>query len=265
MVHLCSLFLFVMQACLETLEKTMPEDSKLQFQTDTRTGERGGKVSGTDWPNQGEFTFSFWASLYADDAATPLASRAALLPATNAIYDHLRKFGLLMHVGSDGKRSKTEAMYCPARNEDYGDGDTSDLVLDCGGTVSFTEKFVYLGSLLHRDLTDKHGVDARIKKAPQAFGALRDKTSALQAYPNGSKGNYMRAACSRSCCMAASRGASRRLPSVGSAAGTTSGFARCAVSPCARLTSTASPPRASSNARAYSNSSTTLRAARCSG
>ena len=80
------------------------------------------------------------------------------MSATNAIYDHLRKFGLLMHVGTDGKRSKTEAMYCPARNEDYGDGNTSDLVLDCGGTVSFTEKFVYLGSLLHRDLTDKHGV-----------------------------------------------------------------------------------------------------------
>ena len=183
-----TLFLFVMQACLETLEKAMPEDSKLQFQTDTRVGERGGKVSGTDWTNQGEFTFSFWASLYADDAAIPLASRAALLAATNATYDHLRKFGLLMHVGSDGKRSKTEAMYCPARNEDYGDGDTSDLVLDCGGTVSFTEKFVYLGSLLHRDLTDKHDVDARIKKASQAFGALRDKIFSSASVPERLKG-----------------------------------------------------------------------------
>ena len=183
-----TLFLFVMQACLETLEKAMPEDSKLQFQTNTRIGERGGKVSGTDWTNQGEFTFSFWASLYADDAATPVASRAALLAATNATYDHLRKFGLLMHVGRDGKRSKTEAMYCPARNEDYGDGDTSDLLLDCGGTVSFTEKFVYLGSLLHRDLTDKHDVDARIKKASQAFGALRDKIFSSASVPERLKG-----------------------------------------------------------------------------
>ena len=33
------------------------------------------------------------------------------------------RFDLLMHVGRCGKRSKTEAMYCPARNEDYGDGD----------------------------------------------------------------------------------------------------------------------------------------------
>ena len=37
------------------------------------------EISGTDYKNKGEFTFSFWASLYADDAATPLASREALL------------------------------------------------------------------------------------------------------------------------------------------------------------------------------------------
>jgi hypothetical protein len=132
-------------------------------------------VSGTDYKNKGEFTFSFWASLYADDAATPLASREALLAATNAMYDHLRLFGLLMHVGTNGKRSKTEAMFCPARSGTYSAGDTSDLLLDCGGTVSFTESFVYLGSLLHYDLSDHHDGEARLKKAPQAFGALRSK------------------------------------------------------------------------------------------
>ena len=79
-----------------------------------------------------------------------------------------------MHVGAPGKKSKTEAMYCPARNDEYEAGDTSDLVLDCGGTVSFTQSFVYLGSLLYRDLSDHHDVDARIKKASKVFGALRD-------------------------------------------------------------------------------------------
>ena len=95
-------------------------------------------MSGTDYKNKGEFTFSFWASLYADDFATPIVSREALLAATYAIYDHLRLFGLLMHVGANGKRSKTETMFCPARTDTYSAGDTSDLVLDCGGTVSFT-------------------------------------------------------------------------------------------------------------------------------
>ena len=128
----------------------MPAATKLKFRTNTRTeGRNGGHVSGTDYTNKGEYTFSFWASLYADDAATPLASREALLAATNAMYDHLRLFGLLMHVGTNGKRSKTEAMFCPARTDAYSAGDTSDLLLDCGGTVSFTKSFVYLGSLLH--------------------------------------------------------------------------------------------------------------------
>jgi hypothetical protein len=80
-----------------------------------------------------------------------------------------------MHVGSPGKKSKTEAMYCPARNGECEAGDTSDLILDCGGTVSFTQPFAYLASLLHRDLPDHHDVDARIKKASKGFGALRDR------------------------------------------------------------------------------------------
>jgi len=99
------------------------------------------------------FESGFWASHYADDAATPVASRVALQAGTNAIYAHLLLFGLLMHVGSPDKKSKTEAMYCPARVSAYDDGDSSDLVLDCGGTVSFTQLFAYLGSLLHCDLT----------------------------------------------------------------------------------------------------------------
>ena len=167
----------------------MPEESKLEFRTNTRMeGKCGGKVSGTDWTNKGEFTFRFWASLYADDAASPLASRASLLAMTNAIYDHLRLFGLLMHVGSPGKKSKTEAMFCPARDKNYEDSDTSDLVLDCGGTVSFTKSFVYLGSLLHSDLSDDHDVEARIKKASKAFGALRDRFFSSKAVPERLKG-----------------------------------------------------------------------------
>jgi hypothetical protein len=49
------------------------------------------------------------------------------------------------------------------------------MVLDCGGMASFTQPFVYLGSLLHCDLSDHHGVEARIKNAAQAFGALRNR------------------------------------------------------------------------------------------
>jgi hypothetical protein len=184
-----TLFLFVMQACLESLNSAMPSNAKLEFRTNTRLqGKCGGNVSGTDWTNKGEFSFGFWASLYADDAATPASSRSGLLAVANALNDHMRLFGLLMHVGNGTKKSKTEAMYCPARGDAYRDGDTSDLVLSCGGTISFTESFVYLGSLLHRDLTDHHDVDARIKKAAKAFGALRDRVFSSKDVPERLKG-----------------------------------------------------------------------------
>ena len=45
-------------------------------------------------------------------------------------------------------------MSCPAKTDPNSAGDISDLLLDCGGTVSITESFVYLDSLLHYDLSD---------------------------------------------------------------------------------------------------------------
>jgi len=98
-----------------------------------------------------------------------MASRAAFLAGTNAIYAHMRLFRLLMNVESRGKKSKTEAIYCSARVNAYGDSDTSDLVLDCGGTVSCTQPFAYLGSFFYCGLLNHHDVNGRIKKAAQAF------------------------------------------------------------------------------------------------
>ena len=122
-----------------------------------------------------------------------------------------------MHVGSNGKRSKTEAIYCPARTATYGDGDTSDLVLNCGGTVSFTESYVYLGSLLYYDqcLTDHHDVEARITRVLRVRSVSREEVGASAGVlkapsPSGSRERCTQAASWRSCCAAASRGASRQ-------------------------------------------------------
>jgi hypothetical protein len=139
-----------MQGGLKSLDKDTPEGAKLHFRTNTRVGENGGKFSGTDWTDQGEFTFSFWASLYADDAAAPVVPRAALLAAASAIYDHLRKFDLLIHAGIGGKLSKTEAVYFPARKSYNGNGDTSDFVLDCGGITKSKKNRGGLRALLER-------------------------------------------------------------------------------------------------------------------
>ena len=78
----------------------------LSFDQKQTEGKNGGHVPSTDWTNQGEFEFSFWASLCADDAALHLSSLEGLLAATNAIHKHLRLFGLLMHVGAPGKKEQ---------------------------------------------------------------------------------------------------------------------------------------------------------------
>ena len=221
-------------------------------------------MSGTEWSSQGEFAFSFWASLHADGAATPLAYRAALLAATNRICDQLRLFGLLMHVGSESKKSKMEAIYCPAQDEEYGDGDTPDLVLDCDGIICFTKSFVYLGSLLHRGPSDHHDAEARIKKAPMAFGALRDRLFGSRDVPGRLKGKVYGVVYSRYCSTAATPGVSQRRLSRDSVPGTTSESERCAALAFARRRSIASLPRACSSAQGRSSSSTTSRAKRSS-
>ena len=101
-------------------------------------------------------------------------------------------------------------------------------MLDCEGTVSFTQSFVYLGSLLHCDLSDHHDVDARIKKAAQAFGALRDRVFSSRDVPERLKGKVYAGGVSLCCCTDASHDASRPRPSRVCATGTTSAFARCA-------------------------------------
>ena len=163
-----------MQACLDTLDNTLLVGT-FEFRTNTRTaGGCGRKVFGTDWTNKGEFSFEIWCSLYADDAGVMCSSRADLVAGAEAIDAHLKLFGLLMHVGRGGKRSKTEAVLFHKRHSRQEDGDTSDITLACGGTIRYTPQFTYLGSMIHCSLSDSHDVANRIRKASAAFGALRE-------------------------------------------------------------------------------------------
>ncbi len=84
-------------------------------------------------------------------------------------------FGLLMHVGTADKASKTECMYYPPhRNDVITADDTAAVAADEEGSfVTFTDSFKYLGSRIDCDLHDKHDVCSRIKSATGAFGALR--------------------------------------------------------------------------------------------
>ena len=169
-----SIFLFVMQAAIETMEWPV---AKPEFCTrdDGKThGERWDrKTQGERWENRKIETFPLWSSLFADDCKVSFNSREDLIVGTNYLYNHLLRFGLLMHVGHGSEASKTEAMYCPCKGDVYAEGDTSDFKVAGDGFISFTEKFKYLGSMISYSLTSSTDVDKCIAKAGAAFGALR--------------------------------------------------------------------------------------------
>jgi hypothetical protein len=122
--------------------------------------------------------------LFADDCANFFSSRANLELGTSYLFNHLRRFGLMMHIGVDTTLSKTESMYFPPPRVDYSNADTSrfDIRNSDGSTVGFvdfTKEFKYLGTIVDSSLTSDADVDTRIKAATSAFGALSSLASPL--------------------------------------------------------------------------------------
>ena len=61
------------------------------------------------------------------------------------LFNHLRKFGLQVHVGNGDNPSKTEAMYFPPPRAEYSAADTSRITVlnNQGSPVGFVD--FYLG------------------------------------------------------------------------------------------------------------------------
>jgi hypothetical protein len=161
-----ALFLFMIQAALETMEWPAAKPSLC-------TREEG-PITGAKWNRkQGVTTFDLWSSLFADDCALLFETRSDMIAGANYIAAHFKRFGLLMHVGRDQTKSKTEAVFYPAPRQPHSAGDQTDFACDGDGFISFTSEFIYLGSVVHSSLTCDADVDRRIAKASAAFGALR--------------------------------------------------------------------------------------------
>jgi hypothetical protein len=166
------LFLFIMQAAMETMKWPVPKPEFRTRANGVTMGEKSGR-------KRGATSFDFWLSLFADDCAIFFNSRADLITGSSYLYNHLRKFGLLMHVGNGAVPSKTEAMYFPPPRVEYSAADTSRIdVCDPSGApvgfIDFTREFKYLGSIVHYSLSSEADVDKRIKSATAAFGALKN-------------------------------------------------------------------------------------------
>jgi hypothetical protein len=105
------LFLFTIQACLETLDWPVPKPTFC-----TRDGARGRlKGDAIRFGREAMTIFELWASLFADVCATLFESKADMIAGAHSLYNHFLRFGLHIHIGRGGAASTTEAMYCLAR------------------------------------------------------------------------------------------------------------------------------------------------------
>ena len=95
------------------------------------------------------------------------------------VNEHFARFGMEVHEGIVGKDSKSEILFVAAPECMYDDAesfdgvDLSDVDLGNGRYIPVVSVFKYLGSMLTRDCRDSADVDARVKSAGAAFGALR--------------------------------------------------------------------------------------------
>jgi hypothetical protein len=108
------LFIIVMQAMAETLmplwmeaEIAMPE---FRFHKETKSWY--GKIKGQSTTTKGT-TFKLFLSLYVDDGSFIFKSKEDMRKRASILYHHMKRFGLLVHIGKDESKSKTEALYIP--------------------------------------------------------------------------------------------------------------------------------------------------------
>jgi hypothetical protein len=146
------LFAIYFQEANEVLPAVLPISSTLMFKTETDFVFSDEKVT----QSATALEFSFDKSLYADDKTELADSRINLQKNLELIFSVFKQFGLICHVGRNGSKSKTEAMYFPAPGLRYEDADTSPLLVDGddSGEVPFILKFKLLGSLLAYNLKD---------------------------------------------------------------------------------------------------------------
>ena len=167
------LFIFYIQAVLETLDDEFVRQG-VDRDKPIFSYKMDHVIHGRRWnAKKGVIDTEAGESLYADDAAFLFASRKSLCECAVIIDRHFTGFGLQVHKGKPGKKSKTECMYFPPAGVQYEDADTSNVSVD-GGFYHFCKRFKYLGSIITPDLKADADVKTRIKCASHAFNLMRN-------------------------------------------------------------------------------------------
>eukprot|EP00957_Ditylum_brightwellii_P013195 996269-Ditylum_brightwellii.AAC.1 len=76
-----------------------------------------------------------------------------------------------MHIGENGKESKTEAIVFKATGTNYNNYDTSTVEVGIG-YITYINAFKYLGSIISHDLSDASDIENCITQSRKALNTL---------------------------------------------------------------------------------------------
>ena len=173
------LFLFVIQAFLDTLQLSSKATLYSYF-PENKNGNLNstkGRLISQNTSAKGS-PFEFVSSFYVDDSFFVFETRQELQQATIELNEHFARFGLIMHLGNETTKSKSEAMFFPAslkqaRSDQANDHVPEELILPNNKKVHFVNRFKYLGSIITPLLNEDAEIDTRIKKAKSIMGASK--------------------------------------------------------------------------------------------
>ena len=137
------------------------------------------KMTGRSYRAYGE-EFSLNDSEYADDTALVFDSREDCETGIPLCMNHFGRYGMEVHSAPIEPRedSKSVVLFCskpPSLYNDpitFDDTNLSDIIIG-NRYIPIVAFFIYLGSVISRDLSDDLDVNRRIQKAGNAFGMMR--------------------------------------------------------------------------------------------
>ena len=171
------LFLFVMQAAIDTFKKRNIQhrlNSTTTLKPSTHESNKENKQAAEKAAQRNP---TRQQTPHVDDGVFITAFLENLLAVVQDLQHHPSRFRLIMHVGTERHKSKTEAMHFPSHKYEAKKQTVSipvPLNLNEGrNNIHFVKQFKYLGSIISNDLSEDADTAARIKRAKSLLGALR--------------------------------------------------------------------------------------------
>jgi Reverse transcriptase (RNA-dependent DNA polymerase) len=168
-----TLFLFAMLAFSNIIDKNWSTTWNLKPLQFNFFDKLKGRLLTQSTSSKGKI-FTMPYLLYVDDSAFVFEERSEIEKGSQHIYDTFKEIGFIMHVGTEGSKSKSEAMYiAKSFIEDENNSNLPNDIITNEGTISFCNNFKYLGSIINNNLRDDNEISTRIKKANSQFGSLK--------------------------------------------------------------------------------------------